>query len=92
MGRVKEILIDGYEKTIDFDKLIQIRITTIDGNKYTIQKNELDVIDDTYIQHSINGDYISYSRIDEDRQTMYVKQIFLKHIITIQAYYEYNKV
>ena len=98
MGRVKETLIDGYDKVVNIDELYKIEVLTIDGTLYTILKDELDIIDGTYIQHSINGDFISYSRIvqlhkvDTTQQYLQVTQIFLKHIISIQTYYSCDKV
>ena len=97
MGRVKNILIDGYDKSVDNEDLYKINIHTIDGKVTTIYKNQLDIIDDQYIQHSINGDYISYSEImrlhtdKQVKQVIVVSQIFLKHIVKIQVCYNCSK-
>ena len=97
MGRVKDILIDGYDKSVDNKDLYKIDIHTIDGKVTTIYKNQLDIIDDKYVQHSINGDYISYSEVtqlhkdDQVKQVIVVSQIFLKHIVKIQVCYNCNK-
>ena len=97
MGRVKETLIDGYDKSVNNEDIYKIDIHTIDGKVTTIYKNQLDIINETYIQHSVNGDYISYSEVtqlhkdDKTKQVIIVSQIFLKHIVKIQVCYNCDK-
>lgn len=89
MGKVKELLLGIY----DDDNIYKIEINTVNNTMHTIRKDELDIINDEYIQHGINGSFISYSKVvklhqgHEVKQVVCVTQVYLQHIVDIQIYY-----
>lgn len=82
MGRVKELILDNnVSDIVNRDNLYKIMVMTTDGNTHEIYVEEIDSIDEEYIQYS------GYTTNSEIEQVAYVSFIPVDHIVHITEYY-----